>query len=49
MLVELGDNRWIYRRNACGKEWEAMTREEAFSSTLPVHTCPKEPQPSQNA
>jgi hypothetical protein len=48
-LVELTDNRFVYRCDACGKEWEVMTKEQAFTTTAPMHTCPKGPKPREDA
>jgi DNA-directed RNA polymerase subunit RPC12/RpoP len=49
MLIELKDNRFIYRCSSCGKEWETMTRDQAFMSPRLMHTCPKGPKPHEDA
>jgi hypothetical protein len=48
-LVELAGDRFLYCCDACGKEWETMTKEKAHGSSPPFHTCPLGPKPREDA
>jgi len=40
-LVELVDNKYVWRCEKCGWESANMTKREAIESPPPAHRCPK--------
>jgi hypothetical protein len=41
-LIEISDNRFLYRCDECGEEWPMMTKRESVDSTPPQHRCRRE-------